>query len=63
MTMLTPKARGLRVCGATILPFRGSFYDSPEREAARRTVNDRIRTGGEFDSVIDFDRSRSRFFR
>lgn len=51
------KARGIRVYGATILPFGGSFYDSPEREAARRKVNDWIRTSGEFDSVIDFDRA------
>lgn len=48
-------ARGLRVFGATILPFGGSFYDSPEREAARQRVNAWIRTGGELDAVIDLD--------
>jgi lysophospholipase L1-like esterase len=48
-------ARGIRVYGATILPFGGSFYDSPEHEAARRTVNEWIRTGGAFDAVIDLD--------
>ncbi|ARA93149.1 hypothetical protein AWN76_008240 [Rhodothermaceae bacterium RA] len=48
-------ARGIRVYGATILPFGGSFYDAPEREAARQTVNDWIRTSGAFDAVIDFD--------
>ena len=46
---------GLRVYGATILPFGGSFYDSPEREEARETVNRWIRTAGAFDAVIDFD--------
>lgn len=48
-------AHGLRVYGGTILPFGGSFYDNPEREAARQIVNRWIRTGGAFDAVIDFD--------
>ncbi|HET9984141.1 MAG TPA: SGNH/GDSL hydrolase family protein [Longimicrobiales bacterium] len=48
-------ARGLRIYGATILPFTGSFYAAPEHEAARATVNDWIRTSGAFDAVIDFD--------
>jgi lysophospholipase L1-like esterase len=49
------RQRGLRVYGATILPFSGSFYDSPEREAARQRVNVWVRTSGAFDAVIDFD--------
>ena len=48
-------ARGMRAYGATILPFGGSFYDSPEHEAARQTVNAWIRTSGAFDAVIDLD--------
>src|SRR5690606_6488322 len=48
-------AHGIRVYGATILPFGGSFYDSPEREAARQEVNEWIRTSGRFDAVIDLD--------
>jgi lysophospholipase L1-like esterase len=50
-------ARGLRVYGATVLPFGGSFYDSAEHEAARQEVNAWIRRGGEgtFDAVIDLD--------
>ena len=48
-------ARGLRVYGATILPFAGNGYSSPEHETARTTVNQWIRTGGAFDAVIDFD--------
>jgi lysophospholipase L1-like esterase len=48
--------RGLRVYGATILPFGGSNYDNdPAREAARQTVNRWIRAGGAYDAVIDFD--------
>ena len=48
-------ARGLEVYGGTITPFGGSFYDGPERQAARDTVNLWIRTGGAYDAVIDFD--------
>ncbi|WP_160050656.1 SGNH/GDSL hydrolase family protein [Nocardiopsis sp. FR4] len=50
-------AAGLRIHGGTILPFRGDTlgFFSEENEAKRRTVNEWIRTGGEYDSVIDFD--------
>lgn len=48
-------ARGLKVFGATILPFGGSFYDGPDHEAARQTVNAWVRAGSVFDGVIDFD--------
>ena len=48
-------AAGIRVYGATILPFGESFYDSPEHEAARQTVNAWIRTSGAFDAVVDLD--------
>ena len=47
--------RGLRVYGATMLPFGGSFYDAPERSAARQRLNDWIRRSRAFDAVIDFD--------
>lgn len=46
---------GILVYGATILPFGGSFYDAPHREAARTTVNQWIRTSRAFDAVIDLD--------
>jgi len=48
-------AHHIRVYGATITPFGGSFYDSLAHEAARQTVNHWIRTNGKFDAVIDFD--------
>ncbi|MBN1697187.1 MAG: SGNH/GDSL hydrolase family protein [Spirochaetales bacterium] len=47
----------INVYGATITPFGGSFYDSPEREQARQTVNEWIRTGKKFDAVIDMDQA------
>lgn len=48
-------AKGIRVYGATMTPFGGSFYDSPERQTAWKQVNDWIRTSGRFDAVIDLD--------
>lgn len=48
-------AKGIKVYGATLLPFGGSFYDAPHREAARSTVNEWIRNSGRFDAVIDLD--------
>ena len=55
--------KGIRVIGTTIPPFehalfRNPFYDrfyTPENEKIRQDVNAWIRTGGEFDGVIDFD--------
>ncbi len=53
-------AKGLKVYGATLLPFGGNEgYDDPtgHREAARQWVNNWIRTSGHFDAVVDFDRA------
>ncbi|MFI9007829.1 SGNH/GDSL hydrolase family protein [Actinosynnema sp. NPDC053489] len=52
-------AQGVRAYGGTITPFRDDTFGffSPENEAARQTVNRWIRTGGEYDGVIDFDRA------
>jgi lysophospholipase L1-like esterase len=47
--------RGIKVIGATILPYEGAWYFHPEGEAVRQAVNRWIRTGGGFDGVIDFD--------
>jgi lysophospholipase L1-like esterase len=46
---------GLIVLGATITPYEGAMYYSPEGEATRQAVNAWIRDGGAFDGVIDFD--------
>ncbi|HVQ09414.1 MAG TPA: SGNH/GDSL hydrolase family protein [Allosphingosinicella sp.] len=48
------RARGIKVIGATILPFGGSDY-RPGAEADRRALNAWIRAPGHFDAVIDFD--------
>jgi lysophospholipase L1-like esterase len=48
-------AHGIKVYGATMTPFAGSFYDRPGHIAAWKKVNNWIRTSGQFDAVIDFD--------
>ena len=48
-------ARGLKIYGATLTPFEGAFYYSPEAEVKRQAVNEWIRTSGAYDAVIDFD--------
>ena len=48
-------AKGVRVYGATLTPFGGSFYDTPARQEAWKQVNEWIRTSGRFDAVIDLD--------
>jgi lysophospholipase L1-like esterase len=51
----TAHANGIKVYGATMTPFGGSFYDRPGHEEARKKVNDWIRNSGDFDAVIDLD--------
>ncbi|KOU69293.1 G-D-S-L family lipolytic protein [Streptomyces sp. MMG1533] len=47
---------GKCVAAATVGPFKGWSEWDPEAEAVRREVNQFIRSGGEFDTVTDFDR-------
>jgi len=48
-------AHGLKIYGATLTPFDGAAYFTPEGEAKRQAVNEFIRTGKAYDGVIDFD--------
>jgi lysophospholipase L1-like esterase len=50
-------AHGLKIIGATLTPFDGAAYFSPEGEAKRQALNEFIRTGGWYDGVIDFDKA------
>lgn len=50
-------ARGIRVIGATLLPYEGAAYYTEEGNRVRLAVNEFIRSGGEFDGVIEFDRA------
>ncbi|MEU1038671.1 SGNH/GDSL hydrolase family protein [Streptomyces sp. NPDC005907] len=50
-------ARGLRVVGATLMPFQGHRGYSDNREAVREAVNAHIRAGRVYDDVVDFDKA------
>lgn len=47
-------ARGVRVVGGTILPFKGAEHHTARSEAKRAAINAWIRGSGEFDAVVDF---------
>jgi len=57
--------KSIRVIGSTIPPFEHAMFRSPmfkdfyspEKEHVRQQVNAWIRSGGEFDGVIDFDKA------
>ncbi len=53
------RARGLRVVGATITPFKGWPSYTPQIEQVRLAVNNWIRSAGgdAFDAVADFDQA------
>ena len=56
--ILRAHAHGIKVIGATILPYTGSDYYHPgsSNEADRQAVNQWIRTPGHFDEVVDLDK-------
>jgi lysophospholipase L1-like esterase len=54
--------KGIRVIGATLTPFEGEAnikrgYWTPEKAKIREAVNEWIRSGKDFDGVIDFDKA------
>jgi lysophospholipase L1-like esterase len=50
-------AKGLRIFGGTLTPYKGAAYYTKEGERTRQTVNHWLRTSGAFDGVIDFDQA------
>ncbi|HUR32539.1 MAG TPA: SGNH/GDSL hydrolase family protein [Vicinamibacterales bacterium] len=48
-------AAGLLIYGATLTPFEGAAYFTPEGETKRQALNEWIRTSKVYDGVIDFD--------
>ena len=50
-------AKGLKFIVATILPYDGARYGSPDGEQLREHVNAFLRTSPLFDGVIDFDKA------
>ncbi|WCN01543.1 SGNH/GDSL hydrolase family protein [Streptomyces sp. M92] len=49
--------RGLKVIGATIMPFGGHGGYTKARENMRQQINEEIRSGHVFDAVVDFDKA------
>ncbi|MCC5804342.1 GDSL-type esterase/lipase family protein [Rossellomorea vietnamensis] len=49
--------QGLKIYGGTLTPFKGSGMFTARGEKTRQEVNHWIRTSGEFDGVIDFDKA------
>ena len=47
-------AHGIKVIGATLTPYVGAKYQSPDGEKVREAENDFILHSGKFDGVIDF---------
>ncbi|MFG2377347.1 SGNH/GDSL hydrolase family protein [Streptomyces sp. NPDC048504] len=50
-------ARGIKVIGATLMPFGGHPRYSAGRNAVRQQVNAAIRSGTVYDAVVDFDKA------
>ena len=48
---------GIKVFGATLTPYMGAGYSSPEGEQVRVKLNDWIRTSKELDGFIDFEKA------
>ena len=48
-------AKGLKIFGATLTPYEGANYFTPDGEAKRQAVNTWLRTSKVYDAVIDFD--------
>ena len=48
-------AKGIKVIGATVMPFKHNRYYNETREQGRQYFNKWIRTGGVMDGLIDFD--------
>ncbi|MBK6015868.1 SGNH/GDSL hydrolase family protein [Streptomyces sp. MBT53] len=50
-------AHGVKVVGATLMPFGGYPRYTAAREAVRQRVNAAIRSGTVYDAVVDFDKA------
>lgn len=47
-------AKGIKIYGATLTPYKGAHYFMPEGETVREAYNAWVKTGGAFDGVVDF---------
>lgn len=51
------RAKGLKVVGATLLPLGGSDHYGPRAAAVSDEFNTWVRTSGEYDAYVDFDKA------
>lgn len=51
------RAKGIKVIGGTLLPMKGAEYYNATSAAKIRQVNTWIRTSGEYDAVVDFNKA------
>jgi hypothetical protein len=49
------QAKGIKVTGSPIGPYKGAAYWSESGEAARQKINDWIVNGGAFDGIVRLD--------
>jgi lysophospholipase L1-like esterase len=57
MLIRAAHTRGIKIIGATILPFKGGGYYSEQGEQTRAAVNQWMRDSGEFDAIVDLDKA------
>ncbi|NUP39958.1 MAG: SGNH/GDSL hydrolase family protein [Streptomyces sp.] len=50
-------AKGVKIVGATLLPFKGSDHWGEHAATVSHAVNQWIRTSGEYDAIVDLDRT------
>ncbi|WP_067477894.1 SGNH/GDSL hydrolase family protein [Actinomadura hibisca] len=50
-------AKGVKVIGGTLLPMKGADYYTPRAAAKIAQLNQWIRTSGEYDGVVDFNKA------
>ena len=53
------RSPAIKIYGATLTPFAGTFegYYTPEKDQVRMAINQWIRTSGEYDGVVDFEKA------
>lgn len=51
------RSKGIRIYGGTITPFGNTDNWNEKRENVRKTINEWIRTAGNFDGIIDFEKA------
>lgn len=49
-------ALGIAAFAGTLPPFEGASYYTPQKDLVRQAANNWLRSSGEFDAVVDFDR-------